>query len=721
LASALADLRAGPPLPITPGGSISINEVAAISDDGDETVVFVHGVPTHWYRSHDQTGARMAMAHLVEIGAARSTEVAAAFGVHRCTVYRARQAYREQGVEGLLEGRRGPKGSWKVDEADRERMVQLSNEGLSLRQIGRRVGVSHVSVYHHLDQIEQQRADAAPHDVDQEPTPEHELPAVPEPQPRAVERGMARFGMIEQAPVELTEGRALPSLGVLLAVPALVQTGLIETAQACYGQLRNGFYGLRSVLMTLALITLLREPHPEGLTRLAPQDLGRLLGLDRAPEVKTLRRKLREMAARGCSAEWIEALARQHADSHQEAMGFLYVDGHVRVYGGKRKLAKHHVARMRLSLPATLDTWVNDAEGEPVLVWASVPNATLVSEVRDAMGRTREVVGDRRVTVVFDRGGWSPDLFATMDGLDFDFITYRKGSYEQLPASAFETVQFKIDGSKVKYDLADRGTYVKASSKRLRLREVRRRTDTGHQTAIITSRWDLPAEVVAYRMFERWRQENFFRYGRQHFALDAMHDYDTVADDPDRTVPNPERKQLDKQVAQASRRLDKLQQRVGAIASATDDPETEQLDELFARLDAAEAELQQLTEQRGHVPTRVQIRDLKRPPVRLADEVKRITDAIKIAAYRAETSLLRLLSPHYARAEQEGRSLLREAFRTSGDLRVCDGAVEITLDNLSAPRRTRALGQACELLSDANIPFPGTDLLLRFTTRNEDL
>ena len=125
LASALADLRAGPPLPITPGGSISINEVAAISDDGDETVVFVHGVPTHWYRSHDQTGARMAMAHLVEIGAARSTEVAAAFGVHRCTVYRARQAYREQGVEGLLEGRRGPKGSWKVDEADRERMVQL--------------------------------------------------------------------------------------------------------------------------------------------------------------------------------------------------------------------------------------------------------------------------------------------------------------------------------------------------------------------------------------------------------------------------------------------------------------------------------------------------------------------------------------------------------------------------------------------------------------------
>jgi hypothetical protein len=40
-------------------------------------------------------------------------------------------------------------------------------------------------------------------------------------------------------------------------------------------------------------------------------------------------------------------------------------------------------------------------------------------------------------------------------------------------------------------------------------------TDDGHQTQVITSRWDLTDIEVAYRMFERWRQENFFKYLRE--------------------------------------------------------------------------------------------------------------------------------------------------------------------------------------------------------------
>src|SRR3972149_1272343 len=58
---------------------------------------------------------------------------------------------------------------------------------------------------------------------------------------------------------------------------------------------------------------------------------------------------------------------------------------------------------------------------------------------------------------------------------------------------------------------------------------------------LVPTRPDLPIEVVAYRMFERWTQENFFRYMRQHFALDALVTYAVEPADPERTVPNPER------------------------------------------------------------------------------------------------------------------------------------------------------------------------------------
>ena len=63
--------------------------------------------------------------------------------------------------------------------------------------------------------------------------------------------------------------------------------------------------------------------------------------------------------------------------------------------------------------------------------------------------------------------------------------------------------------------------------------------DNGHRTAILTSRRDLAAALVAYRMFERWRQENFFKYLREEYAIDALVDYKTELDDAAREVPNP--------------------------------------------------------------------------------------------------------------------------------------------------------------------------------------
>ena len=138
-------------------------------------------------------------------------------------------------------------------------------------------------------------------------------------------------------------------------------------AREVYGSLAPAFYGLRTTIVALVLMALLRIKRPEGLKEHPPDDLGRVLGLDRAPEVKTLRRKLRRLAALGRTTEFGRALARRRVASRGQALGFLYVDGHVRAYHGQHPIPKAHVARM----PTTDGSPLNFRFHRPSLITAT--------------------------------------------------------------------------------------------------------------------------------------------------------------------------------------------------------------------------------------------------------------------------------------------------------------------------------------------------------------
>jgi len=253
---------------------------------------------------------------------------------------------------------------------------------------------------------------------------------------------------------EVGSASALPRAGVLLAIPALVHSGIFECAQKIYGSLGPAFFGLRPTILILLLMALWRIKRPEALKEHSPAALGRVLGVDRAPEVKTLRRKLARLASYQRAAQFGRALAEQRIERRGEALGFLYVDGHVRVYHGKYPLPKAHVARMRLSMPATTDYWVNDASGDPLFVVTAEVNAGLVKMLPGILAELRRLVGSRRVTIVFDRGGYSPKLFQQIVG-NFDFLTYRKRRVRRIPARCFHTRRTRVDGRTFTYLLAD--------------------------------------------------------------------------------------------------------------------------------------------------------------------------------------------------------------------------------------------------------------------------
>ena len=240
---------------------------------------------------------------------------------------------------------------------------------------------------------------------DDDERPGAAVPLLPDPVPRDGERALARWGLLgEGAGPVFTPGARYPLAGLLLALPALEATGLLDAARQVYGQLKDGFYGMAATLLTLVFLALAGEPRAEGATRIPPAALGRVLGLDRAPEVKTIRRKLGELAAAGQAAELIMALARRHAAARPHALGFLYVDGHARVYYGTRTVQKTHVARLKFPAPATTETWVTGQDGDPVFMVAAEPSDSLAGELRRLLPKLRQVVGEgRRVTVCFDR------------------------------------------------------------------------------------------------------------------------------------------------------------------------------------------------------------------------------------------------------------------------------------------------------------------------------
>jgi len=690
--------------------------VAFLEDANGDGSVFLWGMAGWSWAGGDRAARRLAAVQLVNTKAARQRQVAAAFGVDENTLVRWRALYAAGGVEALVVRRRGPKGPSKLTGAMYAEIASLRSAGLSMEAIAERVGISLNSVSRAL------RASPASTEV---PTPETgaapgaELEPLALPVERTAERQAARAGAITEAPPVICEGASLPLAGALLILPALWATGLLDAVEAVYATGRAAFYGLRSLVLAIVFACLIGEPRAEGLTRLDPTDVGRLLGLDRAPEARTIRRRMEQLARLGRADRLIDALARRHLDAHAEATGIFYVDGHVRAYHGSAEVPKAHVARIRLAMPAEVDTWVCDRNGDGLLVWSAPPGASLVGELRAVMAKIRALVGpDARPTIAFDRGGWSPKLFAELTLAGFHILTYRKGPAPKERRAAFVERRFTDDGGRHHdYLLADRQVRISYDSGRRRFacRQITRLDEaSGHQTQILTTRDDPDPSPLAHDMFNRWSQENFFRYMRAHYGLDALDSYATVDDDPARTVPNPARRDADRVLADARGALAAAETNEGKASVGGRRPTTELLD-AFA---AVHAEVERLAQAARAIPAKLALAAVRPEAVRLAPERKRIHDAVRMATYNAESALARLLAPHYARADDEARSLLREAFRSPADLQVVGDELHVRLSPLSAPRRTRAITGLCNELNTTKTIYAGTKLTLVYSVRD---
>ena len=557
---------------------------------------------------------------------------------------------------------------------------------------------------------------------------------------RSLERVAAAMGALEAAPIIFESARDIPEGGVLLALPALLAVGLLRHSEEY--ALPAGFYGLSSVMVLLALMALARIGSLEQLRYAAAGEWGNLLGLDRVPEVRTLRKKVQLLCSeQGRAARWNAALAQEwigRQEAEQTSGLAFYIDGHVRVYHGElSRLPRHYVPRERFYLRATVDYWVNALDGQPfcyfnqsvdhglvqamrgdVLPWLEA-NVPVTDEHRQRMAADPRVP---RFTVIFDREGYSPDLFRELQPQRIAALTYHRypdgedWREEEFQEQAVELVS----GETVRMKLAERGTHV-GKRPGLWVREVRKLGLDGHQVSIVSTNFSGDAAAQAVALMARWSQENFFKYMRQHFGLDALVQYGTEQIPATVTVLNPAWRELNRQVRQKQaecKALQKQQQNVNLVqplSEAVVQQYEQRQGQLQAHIEQFQPALKQLQQQRKQTPRHIAVEDLPEPArfTQLRTERKYFLDTIKMIAYRAETSMASTIREKLKRTD-DARALLRQIYRTEVDLipNLETKTLTVRLHHLTQAAHDAAVRFLCEELSATETTFPGTDLRL---------
>lgn len=552
---------------------------------------------------------------------------------------------------------------------------------------------------------------------------------------------MAALGLLaEGASTAFKPCRDVSYGGVLCALPALAENGLFCHLDAL--PMLVGYYMKLHVILLLAHMALCRIKTVEQLQYETPGELGKLMGLDRIPEVRCLRKKLSQLSAGKAPERWSGVLSKEWMEHDPELAGALYVDGHVRLYHGQQtQLPRRYVSRQRLCLRGTTDYWVNDALGQPFFaverpidhgLLEALENEVVPRLLKDVPGQPtpEQLTADRylcRFVIIFDREGYSPAFFRKMwQKHRIACISYHKFPKGEWPEAWFKDTQVLMpSGERVSMKLAEMGSWIGDPQERLWVREVRKLTSSGHQTSLISTAYGQAGLGNAAQLFSRWCQENFFRYMMQHFAIDALNEYRTEEiSGTSRPVVNPARRDLEGQSRSLKSKLTQRQARFAALTlhPAAEAPEIQKWErekaDLREEIEQLEHALAGLKERMASTPKHLEWADLpaEQKFERLAPSRKRLTDTVKLVAYRTETAMAEIVREHLSHTD-EARALIRDLFRSDADIEPDEtaGVLKVRLHTLASPRSNLATQHLLDHLNAAEFTYPGTNLRLTYT------
>jgi hypothetical protein len=729
-------------LPLIPRGATQINGLVSVWRGDENWTYFLATHPIYTHRKNDRRMFRLVTSQLIESGACQLVDIYKIFGVSKSSVIRSLNKLRTGGPEAFFVRRRGRRGGKVFTPDVLDKAQDLLDRGYTRDEAVQELGVKSDTFRKAINDgrlIESRPTEPTITKSSRNVADVAAADGMGVACTRVGERVLASLGKLIGATVRFDSCLDVPKAGVLCALPALLANGLLNDAKQSLGQVK-GYYTTIHILLLLSFMALCRIKTTEKLRKHAPGDFGKLLGLDRVPEVRCLRQKMDELSADNGAKLWAAHLSKYWMNQEPESVGALYVDGHVRVYHGRQtQLPRRYVSRERLCLRGVTDYWVNDAIGRPFFVVEKEIDPGMLATLRsDIVPRLLEDVPDQpsrqrleqdpclcRFVLVFDREGYSPAFFGEMWSQHrIACMTYHKHPGKAWPEHWFTQHEVTMPrGELVKMKLCERGSLVGSGKNAMWMREVRKLTDSGHQTSLISTSFDLPHTQLAARMFSRWCQENFFNYMMQHFNIDVVLEYGVTEFPDTEKVVNPTWRELNRS---RNSLQNKLRYRQAHFAEMTIHPETEDNPKQYRKWLQKKAKLLEEIENFEH-----QFKELKSNLkntskhiawgqleekdkfLRLLPGRKRLMDTIRMIAYRAETSMIGLITGPTVDSS-DARALLQNLFITDADILPDPENEQLTirLHSASRPAANRAILQLLEHLNSTEVNYPGTRMRL---------
>jgi hypothetical protein len=615
-------------LPIFPEGSNLISFNCGYVKKDNTVTYFVSGLPVWNHEETDHRYFKLVICSLLEQKLCTQSEIVSAFSVTTNFVYNIYKRFKQKGPEAFYGAELRHGKAHKLVGVTIDKMQKLIDLGESNYAIAKKFKVSEGSIRYAL-KIGKLKKKVATSEAQEEQGVVSLTPAARNEIDMAAPMGIAATNVSQRAACATGAGGHISSQfinsesvdhgGLLCFLPALIEQGLYSSNKF-FALPSNHYYGIDTIITFLAFMALARVKNPEQVKQHKPGDFGKLMGIDRVPEVSCLRKKIKIISQQNKSKQWNYELIDTWEKNQPSQL--LYIDGHVRIYNGqKANLTKKFVSRQKLCLAATTEFWVNDANAMPVLCSIGELSEKLqdaiLNDIIPQLQQTSilsqpidKAINKPRLTLVFDREAFDITFFKKLwNEYRISIITYRKNVKDSWDESEFKEYDSQLVGNKTTMLLCDK----KITLSDMEFTEVRRLGSNKHQTSIIYNDPDLAADKAAIQMFGRWGQENYFKYLIEDYDFDKMIQYGTEALSDELKVVNPHHRRLTHQLKKTK---EKLQRNNAQIFNYNEkykeiDPKTQKKqDILLAKNEELKKKIEELKKEKENIPYKIKLADM---------------------------------------------------------------------------------------------------------------
>lgn len=550
----------------------------------------------------------------------------------------------------------------------------------------------------------------------------------------------------QSCPVSFSAQTDLSHAGILLSLPALISCGLLNHTDKFYSV--KGYYSTESIFISLAFLTLLRIKTLAQTVNISAGELGRAMGLDRIPEVKTLRERIAAFVKTEHVEQWSLELSRDWMDNNPDLSGILYIDGHVNIYyGHQTQMPKRFVSRLRLCMSGSTDYYVNDKLGQPFFVMSKVINSSMLETIKNEIipQLNKDVPNQpspelcasnpllNKYMIVCDREIYSAEFFDNLWQDKIAVCTYKKNVKDKWDDAEFAEYEEQNPlGERVKVLLAERGTLLEYHKKdpktgesdksKIWVREIRKQSESGHQTAIITTNYLMNIVKIGLHMFARWSQENFFKYMTENFGIDTLVSYEKQKISETTLLINPKHRALEAEQRKLTSKLNLRKTKFASLVLNDQAMEDDQMKKYLKKKSALkeeisnfENEIENIKTLKKTIPQKITYAELPENQkfTNAVNERKHFLDTIKMVAYRAETAMANMIKGNMTNPDQ-ARTLLKQIYSSDANISpdYQNKVLTVELHRLNTWKDDKIVQNLCDELNLTETIFPGTDLVI---------